>query len=99
LASAASDQPLPRGTACLGEVALSGSVRPAHQVQRRLAELARVGFKRCLVPPGTAAVEGIQIIPVRTVREALAALYREPVASLSTGSERPRQERRIAGTG
>lgn len=83
LASAASDQPLPRGTACLGEVALSGSVRPAHQVQRRLAELARVGFKRCLVPPGTAAVEGIQVIPVRTVREALAALYREPVAALS----------------
>jgi DNA repair protein RadA/Sms len=81
LASAASDQPLPRGTACLGEVALSGSVRPVHQVQRRLAELSRVGFRRCLVPPGTQGIEGIELIPVRTVKEALAALYREPALS------------------
>lgn len=81
LASAASDQPLPRGTACLGEVALSGAVRPVHQAQRRLGELSRVGFSKCLVPPGTSAVEGIEIIPVRSVREALNALYRMPADS------------------
>ncbi len=76
LASAASDQALPRGTACLGEVALSGAIRPVHQVQRRLSELSRVGFRRCLVPSGTPAVEGIELIPVRNVRDALQSLYR-----------------------
>ncbi|MBK6317958.1 MAG: DNA repair protein RadA [Dehalococcoidia bacterium] len=76
LASAASDQPLPRATACLGEVALSGAVRPVHQSQRRLAELSRVGFKRCLVPNGTPAVDGIVLIPVRNVRDALQSLHR-----------------------
>ncbi|MGE3077042.1 MAG: DNA repair protein RadA [Dehalococcoidia bacterium] len=81
LASAASDQPLPRGTACLGEVALSGAIRPVHQAPRRLAELARLGFRKCLVPPGTNAVEGIELVHVRSVREALNALYRQPAMS------------------
>jgi DNA repair protein RadA/Sms len=74
LASAATDQPLPRGTAFLGEVALSGAVRPAQQIQRRLSELGRVGFERAFVPPGTANVEGLRLIPVQSVRDALAAL-------------------------
>ena len=72
LASAVSDRPLPRATAYLGEVALSGAIRPVQQAQRRLAELARLGFKRALVPPGTPTVEGMTLISARTVREALA---------------------------
>jgi len=87
LASAASDQPLPRGTACLGEVALSGAIRPVHQAQRRLAELARMGFLRCLAPPGTPPAEGIQLVPVRNVREALEALF--GVQSLSRSVREP----------
>lgn len=74
LASAATDQPLPRGTAFLGEVALSGAVRPVQQANRRLAELGRMGFARCVVPEGTAPVEGLTLSPVRTVREALVRL-------------------------
>lgn len=75
LASAATDQPLPRGTAFLGEVALSGALRPVQQAQRRLAELGRMGFTRCMVPEGTQTVEGIRIETVRTVRDALARLH------------------------
>jgi len=71
LASAAADRALPKGTAFLGEVALSGAVRPVHQAQRRLGELARSGFRRCLVPAGVPAVEGMELVPVRSVREAL----------------------------
>jgi hypothetical protein len=43
-------------------------------MQRRLIELARLGFRRCLVPAGTHAVEGIEAVPVRAVREALDVL-------------------------
>jgi DNA repair protein RadA/Sms len=74
LASAVVDVPLPRDMAFLGEVALSGAVRPVQQAPRRLAELARMGFLRCVAPAGTAAVEGIELIPVRSVVETLRAV-------------------------
>jgi DNA repair protein RadA/Sms len=81
LASAAVDRPLPRGTACLGEVALSGSIRPVHQAHRRLAELARMGFTACIVPAGTPEVEGLRVTRVKTVQEALSALAVAPTLS------------------
>lgn len=74
LASAIKDRPLEPGTAFLGEVALSGAVRPVQQGQRRMAELARLGFRRCLVPPGTTAIEGLAIAPVGSVRELIASI-------------------------
>ena len=75
LASAATDQPLPRATAFLGEVALSGAIRPVQQAPRRLAELGRMGFARCVVPEGTQPVEGMRLETVRTVRDALTRLH------------------------
>ncbi len=73
LASAVRDEPVERGTAFLGEVALSGAIRPIQQSQRKLGELARLGFRRCVVPYGTQPVEGLELVVVRTVREALSA--------------------------
>jgi DNA repair protein RadA/Sms len=73
LASAIKDVPLGRETAFLGEVALSGGIRPVPNATRRLAELARLGFRRCLAAPGASA-PGITVVPVGTVREALAAI-------------------------
>ena len=73
LASAVRDEPVERGTAFLGEVALSGAIRPIQQSQRKLGELARLGFRRCVVPNGTPPVEGLELVVVRTVREALSA--------------------------
>ena len=55
LASAWNDQPLPLDIAVLGEVALSGDVRPVPLLAERVAEAARLGFRRLLVPPGTTA--------------------------------------------
>jgi len=74
LASAVVDVPLPRDTAFLGEVALSGAVRPVQQSHRRLAELARMGFRRCVAPVGTAVVEGVEVLAVRSVVEGLRAV-------------------------
>jgi len=71
IASAIKDQPLDRGAAFLGEVALSGAIRPAQQASRRLAELARLGFTRCVAPPSTQPVEGVTLVPVTTVKDAL----------------------------
>jgi DNA repair protein RadA/Sms len=91
LASAVADQPLDAGTALLGEVALSGAIRPVQQMQRRLVELGRLGFKRCLVPPGTHAVEGIEAAPVRTVREAIDVVL-GPVRTTARRTDRTQSE-------
>ena len=59
----------------VGEVGLSGELRAVSQLDRRVAEAARLGFKRCLVPKVGARVspapKGIELIPVSTLREAI----------------------------
>jgi len=58
----------------MGEVGLSGELRAVSQLDRRVNESARLGFKRCLVPKvaaGVSPVSGIELIPVSTLREAI----------------------------
>jgi DNA repair protein RadA/Sms len=79
LASAASGRPLSEGTACFGEVGLAGEVRAVPRPELRLAEAARRGFVRCVVPVGAPAGAsstgtGVTAVPVRSVGAALAAL-------------------------
>ena len=62
-------------TICFGEVGLSGEVRGAEQ---RVAEAAKLGFKRCILPSvclGAAkGIKGIELVGVSNVREALEAI-------------------------
>ncbi len=53
VASAAGDKALPAGLIAMGEVGLAGELRPVRDVRRRLAEAARLGFTRALVPTGS----------------------------------------------
>jgi DNA repair protein RadA/Sms len=55
LISASEDQPVPLDLIAIGEVALSGDVRPVPMLAERVAEASRLGFQRLLVPPGTRA--------------------------------------------
>ncbi len=61
--------------AAVGEVGLSGEIRAVSQPDRRVAEAARLGFKRCLVPKAGAGTglshQDIEIIPVSTLKEAI----------------------------
>jgi DNA repair protein RadA/Sms len=60
--------------AAAGEVGLSGELRAVSQPERRIAEAARLGFKRCLVPKAGSRVgpiKDIEIVPVSTLREAI----------------------------
>ena len=52
LASTCAKQPLPPGLVAVGEVGLGGEVRRVPQLTQRLAEAARLGFKRAIVPAG-----------------------------------------------
>jgi len=58
----------------VGEVGLSGELRAVSQLDRRVAEAARLGFKRCLVPKASTKIsppKGIELMPVSTLREAI----------------------------
>jgi DNA repair protein RadA/Sms len=71
------DQPLPRDLVIFGEVGLSGEIRPVPSGQERLAEAAKHGFRRAIVPKANApksAIPGMEVVPVRKLQEALAAV-------------------------
>jgi DNA repair protein RadA/Sms len=73
IASSFKDMAVDPQMAVVGEVGLSGELRAVSQLDRRVAEAARLGFKRCLVPKVGSRISGpkdIQVIPVSTLREA-----------------------------
>lgn len=76
VASSLRDRPVDPHTVVLGEVGLAGEVRAVPQVTRRLAEAARLGFARAVVPrAGSAdAPGGLEIVPVPDLPSALRAL-------------------------
>jgi DNA repair protein RadA/Sms len=58
----------------VGEVGLSGELRTVPQLERRVAEAARLGFERCLVPKaggGITKPKNIELITVSTLKEAV----------------------------
>jgi DNA repair protein RadA/Sms len=76
VASAATDHALPGGLCAVGELSLSGDVRPVGGLPRRLAEAARLGFRTALVPANAdvGRVRDLRILAVANVREALGAI-------------------------
>ena len=75
LNSAATDQALPTNVLALGELGLSGELRPVPDLGRRLAEAARLGFKRAIVPAGSSTDAPLDVIAVRDVSSALVAVH------------------------
>jgi DNA repair protein RadA/Sms len=75
LASSFRDRAIGPRTLVVGEVGLAGEVRAVAQAEARLAEAARLGFTRAVVPAGNARHAeppgGIDLVGVETVAEAL----------------------------
>lgn len=60
-------------TVLIGEVGLGGQVRPVSQMELRLKEAAKLGFKRAIIPKGGNYQNlGLEIIPVARVVDAIA---------------------------
>jgi len=71
--SSVRNRPLAANTILLGELSLSGEVRPISQVHLRLREAAAMGFRKCILPGGNLPlvdpIEGIELTGVSTVSE------------------------------
>lgn len=72
IASALTGNPMPADTACIGELGLTGEIRPVSQMETRIKECVRLGFKRILLPKSAKQqpVEGAVLVSVGTITEA-----------------------------
>jgi DNA repair protein RadA/Sms len=80
IASSLKGKPLPHDAGFLGEISLSGEIRPVSQCRRRVLEFGRSGFKTIYVPKRDhqeAVQSGFKgdIIPLQNIAEAMNGLF------------------------
>lgn len=75
LASSYRDQCIPDDMVAIGEVGMTGEIRSVSHMNQRLAEIVRLGFKKCMIPrSGSEKLdipEGLTVYRVRNIREAI----------------------------
>ena len=75
IASSYIDRPLGAELAAIGEIGLSGEIRSVGQINQRLSEISRLGFRRCVIPAHVRGEikkpEGLELIAVKNIREAI----------------------------
>ena len=75
LASSYRDQCIPDDMVAIGEVGMTGEIRSVSHMNQRMAEIARLGFKKCMIPRGGSEKldipEGLTVYRVRNIREAI----------------------------
>lgn len=78
IASSYTDRIISDKTAAIGEVGLTGEIRAVSGMEQRLSEVKRLGFECCIVPKlkkeRRAVPNGLELIEVKTIQEALAAV-------------------------
>lgn len=77
--SSLSDKIIPDDVIAIGELGLSGECRAVSNIETRIHEAARLGFSRAIVPfrnteKRKISVEGIELIPIKSIYEALSVL-------------------------
>jgi len=81
VASSIFNAPVPGDVVLIGELGLAGELRKVRQLEKRLAEAVKLGFKRAIIPAqGSAALKpgrypGMECVPCNHVREVVQALF------------------------
>ena len=75
VASSYRDQVIDSELVAIGEVGLTGEIRSVSNMNQRLGEVARLGFKKCIIPRnGSEKLDipaGLTVYRVRNIREAI----------------------------
>ena len=88
LASSLSDRVVPNSLVAFGELGLTGEVRPVAYGEERLREAQKQGFRIAVVPKDNAPrkpLDGLQVIGISRITEALAAALPGPGAASGSG--------------
>jgi len=76
IASSYRDSVIPSDLVAIGEVGLTGEIRSVSHQNQRLSEVARLGFKTCIIPKnGSEKLEipkGLTVYRVKNLQEAIA---------------------------
>lgn len=92
IASSAANTPIPLDVVAIGEVTLSGDVRPVSMMTERVNEAIRLGYQRIVVPEGTtirmsgtpSKKHGARLVEVSNLGQAQHALLEQtPAAAIS----------------
>ncbi len=79
MASSFLDKPIDKGTVVFGEVGLAGEVRGISQMDIRIKEAARMGFRRCIIPQTSSrngsAEKKMECIKVNSLKKLLEYLF------------------------
>lgn len=80
IASGFIDKPLGNDIAAVGEVGLGGEIRAVTNINQRISEIARLGFKRCVLPQRLSGEvmksDTMEYIFVKDIRSAIDALLK-----------------------
>lgn len=81
IASSAIDKPIPEDLVALGEIGLTGELRPVTELNQRLAEISRLGFKKAVLPryqlkKSFSVPDNLEIIEANTIRDALKIVFK-----------------------
>jgi DNA repair protein RadA/Sms len=78
VASSAFDKPVPKGTVFIGEIGLSGELRPVSHMESRIREARKMGFTQAIIPEANRDTlsqhKGIDLIARDHVKAALTIL-------------------------
>ncbi len=104
VATSCLDRSVDPGLVCIGEIGLTGEVRPVVSVERRLKEAARLGFRRAIVPAGNLPLTGLpdemDVLGVEFLVEALEAAMPGQALRVANGSSaRAASEAAVAPVG
>ena len=76
VATCARDVVIDSHTAIVGEIGLSGEIRAINNIDKRIKEVAKLGFKKIIIPESNNVeekFEGIEIIKVKRIIDAISA--------------------------
>lgn len=79
-----------RDLVVIGEVGLGGEIRQVAHMPRRLAEAARLGYRRAIVPRNSPAVDGLRNVPVDSMLDAIGQVRHAPTAVRHADASSPR---------
>lgn len=85
VATCARDVVIDSHTAIVGEIGLSGEIRAVNNIEKRIKEVAKLGFKKIIIPESNSVEEkfdGMEIIKVKRIIDAISACLTKEIQNV-----------------
>ena len=78
LISSLQDKPIDSKTVFIGEIGLTGEVRPVSAIEQRISEIQKLGFTKIILPKANKITKqyDVDIYTVEKIREAMFEIFK-----------------------